>query len=77
MTTRSWPRRGRRRAASPPGPTRAYGAVRRLLGAQGGATLTEQLDAELEAIVEARGHADAQEGVAAFLARRPPRFAGR
>ncbi len=59
------------------GPTGAYGAIRRLLGRQWGATLDEQLDAELEAIVEARGRPDGQAGVGAFLMRERPRFTGR
>ena len=59
------------------GPTLAYGAVKALLSVQGGAALPEQLDAELEAISAARASDDAREGVAAFIARRAPRFVGR
>ena len=59
------------------GPTVAFGRVKALLAAQGAATLAAQLDAELDAITAARETDDAREGVAAFLARRPPRFTGR
>lgn len=59
------------------GPTAAYGAVRRLLAAQGGVTFADHLDAELDAIATARAGVDAQEGVAAFMERRSPNFTGR
>ena len=59
------------------GPTVAFGRVKALLAAQGTKTLPRQLDAELDAIAAARVSDDAREGVAAFLARRPPRFTGR
>jgi 2-(1,2-epoxy-1,2-dihydrophenyl)acetyl-CoA isomerase len=59
------------------GPTRAYGAVRRLLNASGTSTLEAQLADEAASIAElAAGH-DGREGVAAFLAKRPPTFEGR
>lgn len=58
------------------GPTQAFGAIKRLLATQSGASLSEHLDAEARAIVAARGRADAQEGIEAFLGRRPPRFEG-
>lgn len=59
------------------GPTRAYGGVKRLL--YGGSTnpLCEQMELENESIVELARSADAQEGVNAFLAKRPPQFNGR
>lgn len=59
------------------GPTAAFGEVKSLLAAQGGATLPHQLDAELTAITAARSSIDAREGIAAFLARRLPIFVGR
>ena len=59
------------------GPTVAFGRVKALLAVQGAVTLPQQLDAELDAIAAARVSDDAREGVAAFLARRSPRFTGR
>ena len=59
------------------GPTGAFGAVKRLLQAGDGATLAAHLDAEAASIEAALGRADGAEGVAAFLARRPPEFTGR
>jgi 2-(1,2-epoxy-1,2-dihydrophenyl)acetyl-CoA isomerase len=59
------------------GPTRAYGAVKRLLSESAGASLETQLATEATTIAElAAGH-DGREGVAAFLAKRPPAFEGR
>jgi len=59
------------------GPTRAYGAIKALLGASGSATLAEQLDAERQAFKRSTGTRDFREGVAAFVAKRPARFEGR
>jgi 2-(1,2-epoxy-1,2-dihydrophenyl)acetyl-CoA isomerase len=59
------------------GPTAAFGGVKRLLAAGGTTSLSEQLDAEAIAIERAMASADAAEGVAAFLARRPPAFTGK
>ncbi len=59
------------------GPTAAFGAVKKLLASQGDATLAAQLKAESEQLVNARERPDGQEGVDAFLGRRPPRFTGR
>jgi 2-(1,2-epoxy-1,2-dihydrophenyl)acetyl-CoA isomerase len=59
------------------GPTRAYGAVRRMLRQSFETGLPEQLDAEKESIVAASRTDDAQEGIAAFAAKRRPHFSGR
>lgn len=59
------------------GPTLAYGRIKELLGASGGQTLAQQLDAEREAFLASVGTADFGEGVAAFLDKRPARFTGR
>jgi 2-(1,2-epoxy-1,2-dihydrophenyl)acetyl-CoA isomerase len=59
------------------GPTRAYGAVRRMLRQSFEIGLSEQLDAEKESIVAASRTDDAQEGIAAFVAKRRPHFSGR
>ena len=56
------------------GPTRAHGAVRRMLRQSFETGLSDQLDAEKESIVEASRTGDAQEGIAAFVAKRRPQF---
>ena len=58
------------------GPTRAYGAVRRMLRQSFETGLSDQLDAEKESIVEGSRTGDAQEGIAAFVAKRRPQFRG-
>ena len=58
------------------GPTRAYGAVRRMLRQSFETGLSDQLDAEKESLVAASGTSDAQEGIAAFVAKRRPQFRG-
>ena len=58
------------------GPTRAYGAVRRMLRQSFETGLSDQLDAEKESLVVASGTSDAQEGIAAFVAKRRPQFRG-
>ncbi len=58
------------------GPTRAYGAVRRMLRQSFETGLSDQLDAEKESIVAASRSDDAQEGIAAFVAKRRPQFRG-
>jgi 2-(1,2-epoxy-1,2-dihydrophenyl)acetyl-CoA isomerase len=58
------------------GPTLAFGAVRRMLRQSFETGLSDQLDAEKESIVVASRTDDAQEGIAAFVAKRRPRFRG-
>jgi 2-(1,2-epoxy-1,2-dihydrophenyl)acetyl-CoA isomerase len=58
------------------GPTRAFGAVRRMLRQSFETGLSDQLDAERESIIRASGTDDAQEGIAAFAAKRRPQFRG-
>lgn len=56
------------------GPTRALGAVRRMLRQSFETGLSVQLDAEKESIVASSSTDDAQEGIAAFIAKRRPQF---
>lgn len=56
------------------GATQALGRCRQLLLASANADLATQLDAEAEAIAAASGGLEGREGVAAFLAKRPPAF---
>jgi 2-(1,2-epoxy-1,2-dihydrophenyl)acetyl-CoA isomerase len=58
------------------GPTRAYGSVRRMLRESFETGLSDQLDAERESIVGVSRTQDAQEGIAAFVAKRRPQFRG-
>jgi 2-(1,2-epoxy-1,2-dihydrophenyl)acetyl-CoA isomerase len=58
------------------GPTRAYGAVRRMLRQSFETGLSDQLEAEKQSIVVASRSDDAQEGIAAFVAKRRPQFRG-
>jgi 2-(1,2-epoxy-1,2-dihydrophenyl)acetyl-CoA isomerase len=58
------------------GPTRAFGAVRRMLRQSFETGLSDQLMAEKDSIVLASITNDAQEGIAAFVARRRPKFRG-
>lgn len=57
-------------------PTYAIGLVKRALDASGSNTLAQQLALEQELQREAGYTADFQEGVRAFLEKRPPRFTG-
>jgi 2-(1,2-epoxy-1,2-dihydrophenyl)acetyl-CoA isomerase len=59
------------------GATTALGGVKRLLYASTNNSLSEQMELETELIAECARTADAQEGMAAFLGKRPPKFTGR
>jgi 2-(1,2-epoxy-1,2-dihydrophenyl)acetyl-CoA isomerase len=58
-------------------PTRGLVATRRAIHAAASTTLAEQLDVERDLQRELGGSDDYREGVAAFVARRSPRFSGR
>jgi 2-(1,2-epoxy-1,2-dihydrophenyl)acetyl-CoA isomerase len=58
-------------------PTLGLVATRRALHASSHAPLEEQLDLERDLQRELGNSADYREGVAAFLAKRAPRFTGR
>ncbi len=58
------------------GPTRTFGAVKRLLLEGASAPLEEQLERESRAIADASRTEDGREGVRAFLEKRAPRFRG-
>lgn len=59
------------------GPTQSYGRIKGLLGASGGNTLAQQLEAERQAFLASTRTADFAEGIAAFLGKRPAGFTGR
>lgn len=56
------------------GPQDTQRAIKRLLGDGRIADLDSQLDRERDAMARAQGSAEAGEGIAAFLAKRPPDF---
>ena len=58
------------------GPTRAYGAMRRMLRQSFESSLGDQLKVEKESIIHASRTDDAREGIAAFAAKRRPQFLG-
>lgn len=59
------------------GPTLAYGRVKRMLHSTFTESLESQMEWEARNIADMMSTADAKEGTAAFLEKRPPRFAGR
>jgi 2-(1,2-epoxy-1,2-dihydrophenyl)acetyl-CoA isomerase len=59
------------------GPTRAYGAAKRLMHAGWNETLESQIDAELRSISAMARTEDAREAIGAFAAKRTPVFRGR
>jgi 2-(1,2-epoxy-1,2-dihydrophenyl)acetyl-CoA isomerase len=58
------------------GPTEAFGLTKRLVLSSATESLESQMEQESRAISDAARTADAREGIAAFLARRDPRFSG-
>ena len=58
------------------GATRAFGAAKRLLHHSSSESLETQMELEAQAIAERSRGADAREGIAAFIAKRAPRFGG-
>jgi 2-(1,2-epoxy-1,2-dihydrophenyl)acetyl-CoA isomerase len=58
------------------GATQAYGGVKRLLLESANATLEDQLKRETSWIAEIAQTRDGREGIAAFVAKRAPRFTG-
>ena len=58
------------------GPTRAYGATKRLLRESSGRSLREQLELERAAFCSAAASADFAEGVDAFYGKRAATFTG-
>jgi 2-(1,2-epoxy-1,2-dihydrophenyl)acetyl-CoA isomerase len=59
------------------GPTAVYGRTKALLNASLGSSLESQLQREAEAFAHSASEPDFQEGLAAFLDKRKPRFEGR
>ena len=58
------------------GPTRAFAGAKRLLVSSGTESPEAQMELESQGIARAAEEADGKEGIAAFLAKRPPAFKG-
>lgn len=58
------------------GPTRSFGAAKRVIMEGASSALEEAMERESAAIAAAVRSADGQEGIAAFLGKRPPEFTG-
>jgi 2-(1,2-epoxy-1,2-dihydrophenyl)acetyl-CoA isomerase len=58
------------------GPTRAYGEIKRLFLRAGTAQMEAQLEDEALTLARVSSTADAQEGIAAMMEKRKPRFRG-
>src|SRR5262249_31716211 len=58
------------------GPTLAYRGVKRLILESAVTGLEAQMGSETETICSAAWTKDAREGIAAFVAKRPPKFVG-
>jgi 2-(1,2-epoxy-1,2-dihydrophenyl)acetyl-CoA isomerase len=59
------------------GPTRSFGEAKRLILSGATESLESQMEKESRAIAAMAGSADGQEGLAAFIAKRSPRFQGK
>jgi 2-(1,2-epoxy-1,2-dihydrophenyl)acetyl-CoA isomerase len=59
------------------GPTKAFGGVKRLLDTAFSDGLETQLDRETRSIADMMRTDDGPAGIAAFLAKEPPRFEGK
>lgn len=59
------------------GPSRAFGAAKRLVALSPESSLETQMEHERRAIAQCAGTEDFREGVAAFIEKRPPVFKGR
>ena len=59
------------------GPTRSFGAVKRLLLNSANDSLESQMEQETIEIAAAAGRNDGKEGIAAFFAKRPAQFQGK
>jgi 2-(1,2-epoxy-1,2-dihydrophenyl)acetyl-CoA isomerase len=64
-------------AALADGPTTAFGETKKLVLTSGGESLESQMELESRGIADASRRPDGEEGIAAFLAKRPAKFNGR